>query len=56
MKKIRDEVREEQKRRSEIRYFDNQRNPVPKEKATWALVRELDSKGNILLEIEGLLD
>ena len=56
MKKFKAEIQQGQKRRSEIRYFDDQRNPVPQERATWALVRELDENGNLLLEIEGFLD
>jgi len=56
MKKFRNGIQQEHKRISEISYFDDQRNPVPRDKATWALVRELDENGNLLLEIEGFLD
>ena len=42
--------------RSEIRYFDDQRNPVPRDKATWAVFQELDENGNLLFEAQGFID
>ncbi len=56
MKNFKRGTLQEQKERSEIHYFDDYRNPVPQERATRALVRKLDENGNLLLEIEGLLN
>jgi len=42
--------------RSEIRYFDDDLNPVPRDKATWAVFRELDENGNLLFEAQGFID
>jgi hypothetical protein len=56
MKKILRQTSSEQKRRSEIRYFDNLMNPVPRDLATWAMVREMDEKGNVILEVQGFID
>ena len=56
MKKFRGDIHQGPKERSEIHYFDDYRNPVPQERATRALVRKLDENGNLLLEIEGLLN
>ena len=42
--------------RSEIRYFDDELNPVSRDKATWAVVREVDEKGNLLFEAQGFID
>lgn len=36
--------------KSEIYYLDNQGNPIDKSKATTAIIRELDSKGNLIQE------
>lgn len=42
--------------KSEIIYLDDNRNIVPKEKATKAIIRELDSDGNLVREIFGTID
>lgn len=42
--------------RSEIVYFDDDLTPVPREKATWAVFRELDEEGNLLFEAQGFID
>jgi hypothetical protein len=42
--------------RSEIRYFDDDQNPVSRDKAKWAVVRELDENGNLVIELEGFID
>ncbi len=41
---------------SEIRYFDDDMNPVPRDGATRAIIRHLDEKGNVLLELEGFIE
>jgi hypothetical protein len=35
---------------SEIYYFDSEMQSIDKGKATYAITRELDSKGNLILE------
>jgi len=42
--------------RSEIRYFDDNQNPVPRDKATWAVFREVDENGALLFEAQGFID
>ncbi|MFZ2376340.1 MAG: hypothetical protein WAV83_03900 [Methanothrix sp.] len=42
--------------RSEIRYFDNDLNPVPRDRATWAVFREVDENGDLLFEAQGFID
>jgi hypothetical protein len=42
--------------RSEIRYFDDDLNPVPRDRATWAVVREVDENGALLFEAQGFID
>jgi hypothetical protein len=42
--------------RSEIRYFDDELNPVPRDLATWAVVREVDENGALLFEAQGFID
>ena len=42
--------------KSEIFYFDDDHNPVPRDRATWAVVRELDENGNLLFEAEGFIE
>lgn len=42
--------------RSEIRYFDDDLNPVPRDRATWAVVREMDENGALLFEAQGFID
>jgi hypothetical protein len=42
--------------RSEIRYFDNDQNPVPRDRATWAVFRELDENGVLIFEAQGFID
>jgi hypothetical protein len=42
--------------RSEIRYFDDELNPVSRDKATWAVFRDVDEKGNLLFEAQGFID
>lgn len=42
--------------RSEISYFDDDQNPVSREKATWAVFREVDENGNLLFEVQGFID
>jgi hypothetical protein len=56
MKKLRHDVPRQGERRSEIRYFDDEFNPVARDRATWAVVRELDEKGNLVFEVEGYID
>lgn len=41
---------------SEIRYFDDDQNPVSRDKATWAVFRETDENGNLLFEAQGFID
>jgi len=45
-----------EKIRSEIRYFDDDLNPVPRDRATWAVVREMDENGALLFEAQGFID
>ena len=35
---------------SEIYYFDDEMNPIDKSNATYAVIRELDDIGNLILE------
>lgn len=42
--------------RSEIRYFDDDLNPVPRDRATWAVFRELDEHGDLVFEAQGFID
>lgn len=42
--------------RSEIQYFDDNMNPVSRDRATWALVRNLDENGNLIFEAEGFIE
>jgi hypothetical protein len=42
--------------RSEIRYFDDELNPVPRDRATWAVFREVDENGALLFEAQGFID
>lgn len=56
MKNIRHGISRQGERRSEIRYFDDEFNPVVRDRATWAVVRELDENGNLLFEVEGYID
>ncbi|HNX08609.1 MAG TPA: hypothetical protein PKL29_00715 [Methanothrix sp.] len=42
--------------RSLIRYFDDDLNPVPRDRATWAVVREMDENGALLFEAQGFID
>ncbi len=42
--------------RSEISYFDDDLNPVPRDRATWAVVREVDENGALLFEAQGFID
>jgi hypothetical protein len=42
--------------RSEIRYFDDDQNPVPRDRATWAVFREVDENGVLLFEAQGFID
>lgn len=42
--------------KSEIIYLDDNRNIVSKEEATRAIIRELDSDGNLVREIFGTID
>jgi hypothetical protein len=42
--------------RSEIRYFDNDQNPVSRDRATWAVFREVDENGALLFEAQGFID
>jgi len=56
MKKISRQISSEKMGRSEIRYFDHLMNPVPRDMATCAMVREMDDKGNVILEVQGFID
>jgi hypothetical protein len=56
MKAFKHSVSDEHKGKSEIIYFDSDMNPVSRDKATWAVVRNLDEKGNLLFEAEGFID
>lgn len=56
MKKISRQISSVKVVRSQICYFDNHMNPVPRDLATWAMVRELDDKGNVVLEVQGFID
>ena len=42
--------------RSEIRYFDNDQNPVTRDRATWAVFREVDENGVLIFEAQGFID
>lgn len=42
--------------KSEIIYFDDNGSIVDKEKATKAIIRELDENGNLVNEIFGTID
>jgi hypothetical protein len=42
--------------RSEIRYFDDDQNPVSRDRATWAVFREVDENGALLFEAQGFID
>jgi len=42
--------------RSEIRYFDDDQNPVSRDRATWAVFREMDENGALLFEAQGFID
>ncbi|MCK9439884.1 MAG: hypothetical protein M0Q13_00460 [Methanothrix sp.] len=41
---------------SEIKYFDDELNPVPRDRATWAVFREMDENGALLFEAQGFID
>lgn len=49
-------VREKGDVRSEIQYFDDDMNPVSRDKATRALVRNVDEDGNLLFEAESFIE
>jgi hypothetical protein len=49
-------VRENSNIRSEIRYFDDNMNPVPRDKAKRAFVRNVDENGNLLFEAESFIE
>ncbi|MHC1688598.1 MAG: hypothetical protein AB9879_12925 [Methanothrix sp.] len=42
--------------KSEMFYFDDLMNPVTRDRATWAVFRELDEKGNLVFEAQGFID
>jgi hypothetical protein len=42
--------------RSVIQYFDDNMNPVSRDRATRALVRNLDENGTLLFEVEGFIE
>ena len=42
--------------KSEIIYLDDNKNIVSKDKATRAIIRELDEKGNLVREIFGTIN
>jgi hypothetical protein len=42
--------------RSEICYFDNDQNPVSRDRATWAVFREVDENGVLIFEAQGFID
>ena len=42
--------------RSEIHYFDDFNNPVPRDNATWAVVRDIDEQGGVILEVQGYVE
>jgi hypothetical protein len=42
--------------RSEMRYFDDDHNPVPRDRATWAVFREVDENGALIFEAQGFID
>lgn len=56
MTKVLERAAMRQRARSEIHYFDDFNNPVPRDKATWAMVRDLDEQGNVILEVQGYVD
>jgi len=47
---------QEHKGTSETRYFDDDMNPVSWDRATRAIIKHLDEKGKILLELEGFIE
>ncbi len=56
MKTFKHSVSAERKGKSEIIYFDSDMNPVSRDKATWAMIRNLDENGNLPFEAEGFID
>ncbi|MBN1235827.1 MAG: hypothetical protein JW999_07235 [Methanotrichaceae archaeon] len=56
MKRVVRNVSQDKKIRSEIRYFDDYLNPVPRDRATWAVFREVDENGELLFEAQGFID
>jgi hypothetical protein len=54
--KISKYVNATRKEKSEIHYFDDDMNPVSRDRATRVLVRNRDEKGNLLFEVEGFID
>jgi hypothetical protein len=42
--------------KAEIFYFDDLMNPVTRDRATWAVFRELDENGNLIFEAQGFID
>lgn len=41
--------------REEILFFNDKGEPVPKDEATIAIIREYDEKGNLIAETRGTL-
>jgi hypothetical protein len=41
---------------SEIRYFDDDLNLVSRDRATWAVFREVDENGVLLFKAQGFID
>ncbi len=56
MKAFKNSASAERKGKSEIIYFDNDMNPVSRDKVTRAMIRSLDKKGNLIFEAEGFID
>lgn len=55
MRKIKLDAYSKKATRSEIRYFDDDFNQVPRDRATWAMVREMDENGALLFELQGFI-
>jgi hypothetical protein len=56
MKKIKYAGSSKQKKRSQIQYFDDDMNPVSRDRATWAIIRNFDENGILLFEAEGFIE
>jgi len=56
MKRVKPGSQTKKRTKSEIFYFDDLMNPVTRDRATWAVIRELDEDGNLIFEAQGFID